>query len=101
MADSTSKPRTKSELRKLFRRNGYVRWQNSSRLRNDKNKYKKGDEVRLIVRTQQELARVRRLLKSSGFECGKPFSKARQMAIPIYGRDQVAQFLEFIGVKPD
>lgn len=87
-----------ARLAGLFRRNGYVRWQNADRLEDEGYAvYKKGDEVRLVVDTRAELAEVRRLLRAAGFKRSKPFRKARQYRQPIYGRREVARFLALIG----
>ena len=86
----------KKELTKLFWRNGYVRWQDPARAA-DPRLYKKGDEVRLVAVSKQELAHIRRLLREAGFEPGKPFAKGRQYRQPIYKKDAVARFLEMVG----
>ncbi len=84
-------------LAKLFRRNGYVRWQNTRRLSKEGySGYKKGDEVRLVAGTRQELAEVRRLLRAAGFKPGRPFRKANQYRQPLYGRVAVARFLVLV-----
>ena len=62
-----------------------------------KSKYKKGDEVRLIASSEIELTDIQRLLQAAGFKLAKPFRKATQLCQPIYGRHEVARFLELIG----
>jgi hypothetical protein len=89
----------KKELTALFWRNGYVRWQDASRAV-DSNVYKKGDEVRLVADTKQELAHIRKLLKDAGFEPGRPFAKGNQYRQTIYKKDAVARFLEMVGAEP-
>ena len=85
-------------LAALFRRNGYVRRQNPSRLRAEGYwAYKKGDEVRLVADDLAELAEIRRLLRAAGFKFGRPFAKSRQYRQPLYGREQVAHFLALVG----
>ncbi len=86
----------RSQLTSFFARNGYVRFQNPERIQ-EGSEYKKGDEVRLIARSRKELATMRSLLLQAGFKPGKPFSKARQYAQPLYGREAVARFLDLIG----
>jgi len=94
-----AKPNRESlkELRRLFRRNGYVRKQNRARLAADGRDYKKGDEVRLVANSMAELRLVRRLLRQAGFKAGKHFAKGHQWRQPLYGREQVSRFLTLIG----
>ena len=57
----------------LFRRSGYVRCQNLHRVAQEGwETYKKGDEVRLVAGSLEELALIRRLLLEAGF---KPASR--------------------------
>jgi hypothetical protein len=84
-------------LRDYFQRNGYVRQQNATRLaREGPQAYKKGDEVRLVAQSATELREIRRLLREAGFAPGRSFVKGRQYRQPIYGRDEVARFLDLI-----
>lgn len=84
-------------LARFFARNGYVRRQNRRRLaREGYLRYKKGDEVRLTAESQQELARIQRLLQQAGFKPGRPFVKGQQYRQPIYGRGEVERFLSLI-----
>jgi hypothetical protein len=88
------------QLAAFFRRNGYVRRQNEKRLNTEGwSQYKKGDEVRLVVNSQPDLAQVRRLLRQAGFKLGRPFAKGRQTVQPIYGRQAVERFLSLVGPK--
>ena len=85
------------ELGRYFRRNGYVRRQNPKRLsREGYLGYKKGDEVRLTAHDQQELLRIKALLRRAGFRPGRPFLKGRQYRLPIYGREAVRRFLKSV-----
>jgi hypothetical protein len=80
-----------------FRRNGYVRRQNPERVASKSTRpYHKGEEVRLVANSCQELRELRRLLRAAGFEPGRPFRKARQYRQPIYGRLAVAVFLALV-----
>jgi hypothetical protein len=80
-----------------FERNGYIRRQNQDRLANESSRqYKKGEEVRLVANTVEELEELRRLLREAGFKPGRPFKKARQYRQPIYGRPAVARFLALV-----
>lgn len=88
------------QLAFFFRRNGYVRYQNAERLAAEGQRYKKGDEVRLVATSLAELRAIRRLLRQAGFKPGRPFRKAKQYRQPVYGRSVVARFLAFIGELP-
>ncbi|MFQ5748741.1 MAG: hypothetical protein ACE5H3_04700 [Planctomycetota bacterium] len=97
MTSTRCSARTARKLAKFFHRNGYVRWQDSSRLGEEGHHvYKKGDEVRLVADSRRELAEIRRLLKDAGFKPGRPFPKGRQFRQPLYGRDAVGRFLELV-----
>ena len=88
------------QLGRYFRRNGYVRRQNSSRLASEGyERYKKGDEVRLVAETGAELRLIRRLLRELGFKPGRPFRRGRQYRQPVYGRQEVERFLEVIDAE--
>ena len=90
-----------ARLTLLFRRNGYVRWQDEERLTGEGGQvYKKGNEVRLVADSAKELAEVRRLLVAAGFKPGRPFVKGRQYRQPVYGKLAVARFLELVGEAP-
>jgi hypothetical protein len=96
----------KRELAQWFQRNGHVRRQNAARVAAEGfGLYKKGDEVRLMARSASELEAMRRLLRQAGFKPGRPFAKGRQLCQPIYGRQQVARFLQLVaevdGVAPN
>lgn len=85
-------------LAQIFQRNGYVRLQDARRAEQDgPQQYKKGDEVRLVANTLEELALIRRLLVEAGFRPGRPFAHGRQYRQPLYGREAVNRFLELIG----
>jgi hypothetical protein len=92
-----SRQTTVQRLASFFHRNGYVRRQNPKRVKKDGwGRYKKGDEVRLVAETGQELTLIRNLLEKAGFKPGSPFEKGRQYRQPIYGRKAVARFLELV-----
>jgi hypothetical protein len=95
MADETI-----TRLANFFHRNGYVRWQNPERLRDEGYMaYKKGDEIRIVCNSLREIAEVRSLLVAAGFAFGRHFRRARQYRLPIYGREQVARFLKLVGSR--
>lgn len=85
-------------LTEFFRRNGYARWKDTGRAEQDgAQRYKKGDEVRLVANSRAELTLIRQLVLEVGFRPGLPFGKGHQYRLPLYGREQVKQFLELIG----
>ena len=87
-----------AELAERFRRNGYVRPQNDERLNEVGSQiYKKGFEVRLTAHSEEELLHIQGLLQFLGFSIAKPFTKANHFRQPIYGREQVQNFLFLIG----
>ncbi len=88
------------ELTSFFLRNGYVRRHNPVRYAADGcMKYKKGDEIRLVANSISERVHILRLVETMGFKAGQPHQKSKtsgQYRIPIYGREQVARFLQII-----
>jgi hypothetical protein len=79
-------------LKQFFQQHGYVRVANETRKEQLGQKYKKGYEVRLVVKTQSELAHIRQLLHQIGFKAGKPFQKHSRIVQPIYGQSAVEWF---------
>lgn len=93
MPTSLSTSKASLELAALFERNGCIRRPNPKRLAKlGAQKYKKGSEVRLTVESEEELAYVQELLDVLDFTAGRPFAKARQFCIPLYGNEQTARF---------
>lgn len=86
------------QLQEWFQRNGYVRRLKPDRLKEGRDYYKKGFEVRLVAKNKTELREMQRALKVVGFRPGKPFLKGKQYCLPIYGRDAVKEFLFLLGV---
>jgi len=84
----------------LFKSSGYVRWQNAERPVEGAQSYKKGDEVRLMVDSYAELQTLRDLLSAAGFAPGAPFRKHKRYCQPLYGRAQVARFLDYVQARP-
>jgi hypothetical protein len=98
----TGQSRALRELASYYGRNGYVRRQDANRFAKEGSRqYKKGDEVRLVACTMEELRLVRRLLRQAGFKPGRPFRKGRQYRQPVYGRLAVARFLEAVESEGD
>lgn len=85
-----------AHLVRLFRRNGYVRRFDPERRKAERSDYRKGDEVRLVANVPGEVALIRRWLQEAGFEPGRPFAKARQFRVPLYGREAVSRFLAMV-----
>jgi hypothetical protein len=89
------------QLARFFHRNGYVRRQSAERLARDRERYKKGDEVRLTAMNKNELAVIRRLLKAAGFKPGSPYRKNSRYQQPVYGKQAVRDFLSLVGERGD
>ena len=88
---------TRRRLAGYFERNGYVRRKNAERAETDGHqRYKKGYEVRLIAWDEDEREVIERLLLEAGFKAGQPYAKARQWAVPIYGKEAVDRFLALV-----
>lgn len=94
-------PQVVAELRRLFRRNGYVRWPRRERMeKEDSQSYRKGYEVRLAANSEDELDYIQGLLREAGFRVARPFRKGRQHRQPIYGTRQVSRFLALMDEEP-
>ena len=81
-----------ARLAQIFQRNGYIRAPRDERRRALGPRYKKGWEVRLVLKSQEELVDVHRLLEQSGLKAGRPFKKSRQWVQPIYSKKAVDFF---------
>jgi hypothetical protein len=98
MAKKKQTPGTRPEfeLVELFHRNGYMRVPNEALRQESPRDYKKGYEIRLVARTQQELATMRRLLRQVDLRAGKPFPKHNQWVQPVYGREAMDLFKSWL-----
>lgn len=97
MSKRLSRNKAIAELTALFERNGYIRRPIRARLSEDgSQRYKKGSEVRLVASTRTELAYIGELLDILDFTPGRPFTKAQQFCLPIYGNKQVARFAALV-----
>lgn len=95
-------PAVARRLAWFFRRQGYVRWQNEERVTGDGHRiYKKGNEVRFIADTPEELAEIRWLLAALEFDVGRSFVKGAKFRQPVYGKGQVARLLDLVDEVPD
>lgn len=93
---------TVEQLAALYRRNGYVRRPPEKRPdAQGSRRTHRGYEVRLVASSRSELREIRALLRRAGFRAGRPFAKANQFRLPVYGRDEVKRFLELIGEPED
>jgi hypothetical protein len=70
-----------------------VRIASQERRKRDGQKYKKGYEVRIIVKTAEELRRLRACILLAGFKPGSPYKKRKRIVQPIYGKSAVDWFL--------
>ena len=67
-----SDKRLERHLIELVERNAYIRQPNAERRKLEKTNYKKGWEVRLVLRNEAEVEVARRLLEKSGPAMGAP-----------------------------
>lgn len=81
-------------LRWFFARNGYVREANPQRREQERARYKKGWEVRLVAYDQPELELIRGALATIGFKVSNSFQKHAQFVQPVYGKMAVEWFRE-------
>jgi hypothetical protein len=81
-----------ARLAQLFQRNGYIRVPQEARRRELGPRYKKGFEVRLVLKSEEELEEARHLLEQAGLKAGRPFKKFKEFAQPIYGKRAVDLF---------
>jgi hypothetical protein len=79
----------KHQLLKLINGKFYFRFPDKKRRRSEGQAYKHGYEVRLVAKDKIELKKLQSLLKNSGFNIGKPFTKGSQFVQPVYGKYQV------------
>jgi hypothetical protein len=77
----------------LFKRNGYIRTPSPTRLKEGHQSYKKGWEVRLVLKNNSELSQTRQLLTAAGLKPPRPFRKSLQWIQPLYGQRVVNLFL--------
>ncbi len=88
------------QLARIYAQNGYVRRQDPERFAKEgSTQYKKGEEIRLIADSRQELRQIRQLLEQAGFKPGRPFEKGNKYCQPVYGKQAVARFLELVGKR--
>ncbi len=83
-------------LARYFIRKGYVRAANEYLRRTRGRAYKKGYEVRFVLKSVQERNEVRDLLLEVGLKPGNPFEKHSRIVQPVYGRESVRKILSWV-----
>ncbi len=78
-----------STLSDYIRANSYARVPDETRQDEGWKEYKKGYELRIVVKTQEDLKRVRKLLQDARIKPGKAYRKAQQWVQPVYGKQAV------------
>jgi len=76
--------------------NAYMRLPNEERRKTDKQKYKKGYEIRFVAKSDPEHREIADALKECGFNPGKPFKKGTQIIVPLYGREALIKLKELL-----
>lgn len=76
-------------LADFVRANSYARVPDETRQDEGWKEYKKGYELRIVVKTQDDLKRVRKLLQDAAIKPGKAYRKAQQWVQPVYGKQAV------------
>lgn len=82
-------------LADYVRANSYARMPNPDRQDEGYGSYKKGYELRIVVRSQDDIRKLRRLLNEQGITAGKAFRKAQQWVVPVYGRNAVSMLMKY------
>ena len=82
--------------RRFSQKNGYIRYPDKGRIEKEGGqRYKKGQELRFVAESYNELAELRGLLRKAGFRVCNPFDKGRRLIQPVYGRNAVERILEW------
>lgn len=87
--EGAGQERLAPELVRLISRNAYLRQPNIARRKSEKARYRKGWELRLVLRDEAALAAAQRLVEDSGLKAGRPFIKHSRWVLPLYGRKTV------------
>lgn len=82
-------------LGRFFQRNSYCRRPDADRQQEGHRSYRKGWEVRLVLKDVDEVGLVSTLIRRVGLNPGKAFQKGRKWIVPIYGEEAVTSFLEW------
>ncbi len=75
----------------FLQRNSCLRRPSSERRKEGAEAYKKGWELRIVLQTGTELAKLRRLLRNRGHLPPKAYRKRQQWVQPVYGRAAVKE----------
>lgn len=78
-------------LADFIRANSYARVPDETRQEEGWGSYKKGYELRIVVKSQEDLKQVRKLLQDASIKPGKAYRKAQQWVQPVYGKAAVNQ----------
>jgi len=82
-------------LGRFFNRNAYCRRPDLARQQEGHLSYRKGWEVRLVLKDEDEVWLVSNLIRRVGLNPGKTFQKGRKWIVPIYGQEAVESFQEW------
>lgn len=74
-----------------LRANSYARVPDETRQEEGWGSYKKGYELRIVVKSQDDVKKLRKLLQDSHIKPGKAYRKAQQWVQPVYGKQAVNQ----------
>jgi len=86
---------TPNTLADYVRTNSYARMPNPERQDEGYDSYKKGYELRIVVKSNDDMRKLRRLLNEEGITPGKAFRKAQQWVVPVYGKTAVNSLLKY------
>lgn len=82
-------------LGRFFNRNSYCRRPDEDRLQEGHRAYRKGWEVRLVLKDEDEVGLVNPLIRRVGLNPGKAFQKGKKWIVPVYGREAVESFQQW------
>jgi hypothetical protein len=69
---------------------------NLKRREKEKAEYKKGYEIRISLKGNEEIRKIRAILKRKEIETGKPYQKNTITVLPIYGLKNTEEFRKII-----
>ncbi len=81
-------------LREVYEQHGYIRLKMDTRRQSSRSW-----EIRLWADSAQDARQLSTALAALDMTSGKPFAKRKGFIVPLYGRDQVEQFLKRIKPK--
>ncbi len=90
-----SKPLAFKFLKEIFLRNGNLRIKDEVKVAKfGSQKHKKGYEVRLLAKDEQELEHIQIAISSLDLYVAKSYLKGKQFVQPIYGKEITKKFEE-------